>query len=92
LIFFQQTLIEKFSSDFDFLFSNAITITIEKPIRINQTLIEKSGCWFTRQLELPDIVRQFSADPVFSNCNHDQGSVEPYGIHPSTKSDDLHGS
>jgi len=36
LIFFEQTLIEKFSADFDFLFSIAITIAIENPIRINR--------------------------------------------------------
>jgi len=40
LKFFQQGLIENFRAGFDFVFSNAITIAIEKVIRINQTLIE----------------------------------------------------
>jgi len=39
LKFFEQTLIFIFQSSFDFKISNAITIAIEKPIRIDQTLI-----------------------------------------------------
>jgi len=39
LKFFEQTLIEKFLADFDFEKSNAMTISIEKAIRNNQTLI-----------------------------------------------------
>jgi len=45
---FDQTLIFHFQSNLDFKFSTAIMIAIEKPIRINQTLIifEKSQYGF----------------------------------------------
>jgi hypothetical protein len=43
LIFFHQTLTEKFQTDFDFLFSIAITFAIEIVIRINQSVIQSSG-------------------------------------------------
>jgi hypothetical protein len=40
LIFFQQTLIEKFQARFDLDFASEIVIAIEKLIRIDRTLIE----------------------------------------------------
>jgi len=36
LIFFEQTLIENFSADFDFFFSNAIVIAIENRSQIDR--------------------------------------------------------
>jgi len=43
LIFFERTLIEKFSADFDFHFSIAITIAFEMLNRIDRTLIGNSS-------------------------------------------------
>jgi hypothetical protein len=47
LKFFQRTLIGNFPAGFDFEISNAIVIAIEKPIRIDWTLIENGLNDFT---------------------------------------------